>query len=145
MQHVTYFPTSDPVITIGTYAIYLLITLAVTVWVGGTLYRNGRAFLVDAFAGNTGLADSVNHLLVVGFYLVNIGYVCFALKLSVRPDTVQTAIELLSEKLGTVLLVLGGMHFFNIYLFSRFRRSGLLSSMLPPVSPDVLGQEPKHA
>ena len=137
MNHVTYGPYADPRITIATYAIYVLITLAVTICVGGTLHKNGRAFLIDAFGGNAPLADSVNHLLIVGFYLVNIGYVSLALKLNVRPEDMQSAIELLSGKLGTVLLVLGGMHFLNIYLFSRFRRSGLLSSMLPPVTADV--------
>ena len=52
---------------------YLLISVAVTIWVARTLHKNGRIFLVDAFHGNEHLADSVNHLLVVGFYLVNVG------------------------------------------------------------------------
>lgn len=130
---------SDPLIAVITYGTYLIITLSVTIWVGGTLYKNGRAFLVDAFGGNSRLADSVNHLLLVGFYLINIGYVSMALRMRIRPHDLQSAIELLSGKLGTVLLVLGIMHFFNIYLFSRFRRSALLSEMLPPVSADEIG------
>lgn len=133
--------SANPTITIVTYCVYLAITLAITVWVGATLYKNGRAFLIDAFAGNENLADSVNHLLVVGFYLVNIGYVSLVLKLRVRPQDLQSAIELLSGKLGAVLLVLGGMHFLNIYLFSRFRRSAMLSTMLPPVLPNVAAKD----
>jgi hypothetical protein len=58
---------------IWTYLAYLLISVALTVWVARTLHRNGRIFLVDSFLGNEPLADSVNHLLVVGFYLINIG------------------------------------------------------------------------
>ena len=61
--------------TVITYSIYLVIALSVTVWVARTLHKNGRIFLVDCFRGNQELADSVNHLLVVGFYLVNIGFV----------------------------------------------------------------------
>ena len=79
-----------------------------TIWVARTLHRNGRIFLVDAFHGNEALADSVNHLLVVGFYLINIGYVTLALKSRQQPVDMQTAIELLSTKIGLVLLVLGG-------------------------------------
>jgi hypothetical protein len=124
------------IIIIVSYVVYLAITLAVTVWVGRTLSANGRAFLVDAF-GSTALADSVNHLLVVGFYLINVGYVCFVLKLDQRPEDVATAIEVLSSKLGLVLLVLGAMHFFNVFLFSRFRKSALLQNLLPPVTPDM--------
>jgi hypothetical protein len=111
-------------IIIALYGVYLAITLGVTVWVGRTLHANGKAFLVDTF-GSEQIADSVNHLLVVGFYLINIGYVCFVLKLQERPEDVASAIELLSAKLGLVLIVLGVMHFFNLLLFSRFRSAAL--------------------
>ncbi len=104
-----------------TYGIYLVVSIALTVWVARTLHHNGRVFLVDAFRGNEGLADSVNHLLVVGFYLINIGYVTLALKYGAKPGDVREAIEFLSTKVGLVLVVLGGMHFFNLFLFSRMR------------------------
>ena len=62
------------------YLTYLGISVAMTVWVARTLSRNGRVFLVDAFRGREDLADSINHLLVVGFYLINLGYVTLALR-----------------------------------------------------------------
>ena len=68
----------------------------------------------NAFLGNRELADSVNHLLVVGFYLINVGFVSLALKYGDKPTDLETAIESLSTKMGFVLLVLGGMHFFNL-------------------------------
>src|SRR5437667_5124765 len=103
----------DQTVTVWTYLLYLAISVALTIWVARTLHKNGRIFLVDAFLGNEALADSVNHLLVVGFYLINIGYVSLALKSGVKPLTLVEMIEFLSTKVGTVLLVLGGMHFFN--------------------------------
>ena len=117
------------------YLLYLVITLAVTIWVGNTLHKNGRAFLVDAFQGNDSLADSVNHLLVVGFYLVNVGYVCFVLTMARHPENFPQAIELLSKKLGGVLIMLGLMHFFNIYLFNRYRNGALLKHAANPAQP----------
>lgn len=108
-----------------TYALYLLISIGLTVWVARTLHRNGRVFLVEAFSGNEELADSINHLLVVGFYLVNIGYVTLALRLRFGaevPVDVQGAIEFLSFKVGLVLIALGVMHFGNLWMFSRYRR-----------------------
>jgi len=66
------------------YLIYLAASAMVTVYVGRTLYRRGRAFLVSVFK-EEGLADSVNHLLVVGFYLVNFGAVAIAVLFSVLP------------------------------------------------------------
>ena len=124
-------------IEIVTYLLYLAISIALTVWVAHTLHKNGRIFLVDVFHGNEPLADSVNHLLVVGFYLINLGYVSLALKLGYTVATTQEGIEALSVKVGMVLLVLGGMHFFNLFIFSRMRRRTTMRNGAPPVYPDA--------
>ena len=120
---------------VWSYLVYVGMSVALTVWVARTLHRNGRIFLVDAFHGDETLADSVNHLLVVGFYLINIGYVSLALRYGARPVDLQTAIELLSTKVGLVLLVLGGMHFMNMLVFSRLRRRGLRELRPAPGAP----------
>jgi len=123
-------------IGLSTYLIYLALSIALTVWVGRTLHKNGRVFLVDVFHGNEALADSVNHLLVVGFYLINFGYVSLALKLGYAIETAEQSVEALSVKIGMVLLVLGGMHLFNLFVFSRMRRRAT-SHHAPPVGPDA--------
>src|SRR5215813_3831089 len=105
-----------------TYPLYLAISIAVTVWVARSLSRNGRVFLVDSFGGHEQLADSINHLLVVGFYLINIGYVTLALRYGEKPTDVTGAMEYLSSKVGLVLVVLGAMHFFNMYAILKLRR-----------------------
>jgi len=120
------------------YFVYLVISLTVTVWVARTLHKRGRIFLIDAFHGQEELADSVNHLLVVGFYLINVGYVAFELHAYQDPVNLRQAIEMVSDKLGIVLLVLGLMHFFNLFVFSRIRRRARQSSMPPPFPPDAL-------
>jgi len=123
-------------VKVVTYLVYLAISIGLTVWVARTLYRNGRSFLVDAFHDNEALADSVNHLLVVGFYLINIGYVTLALKYGDKPLNLQQSIEFLSTKVGLVLLVLGGMHFINLRVFSNMRkRAQLKNHVRPPVAP----------
>jgi hypothetical protein len=121
---------------VGAYAAYLTISIGVTIWVARTLMKNGRVFLIDTFLENVALADSVNHLLVVGFYLINAGYVTLALKYGARPTDLPEAIESLSTKVGLVLLVLGAMHFFNLYIFSKLRRRALIRSQKPPVLPE---------
>jgi len=126
---------------IGCYVSYLIISLAVTVWVAHTLHNNGRVFLVDAFHGNEALADSVNHLLVVGFYLINLGYVALYLKAGENLDSLRQAIEIVSDKIGIVLLVLGVMHFFNLFVFSRLRKRSQMdvNPNLPSAWPLVQG------
>src|ERR1051326_990671 len=122
-----------------TYLVYLLISVTLTIWVARTLHKRGAIFVVDAFHGSAELAASVNHLLVVGFYLINIGFVTLALKTTAQIANSRAAIELLSDKLGVVLLTLGGMHFFNLFVFSRIRAHGQHSGpRRPPVAPDAV-------
>jgi hypothetical protein len=119
---------------VTTYIAYLTISVALTIWVARTLHKNGRIFLVDSFLGNEKLADSVNHLLVVGFYLINIGYVSLALKYGSAAANPQEMMESLSTKVGLVLLVLGFMHFFNLFVFAKMRKRAL-SHRPPPLLP----------
>ena len=84
-------------LTVIAYVVYLLISVALTIWVARTLSRNGRIFLADVLQGNEKLADAVNHLLVVGFYLVNLGFV--ALYLS-QDDAVTDARAALRGAVG---------------------------------------------
>src|SRR5688572_33457983 len=120
----------EPIVV--TYAAYIVISVLLTIWVARTLHKNGRVFLVEVFGGDESLADSVNHLLVVGFYLINFGYVSLALKIGINVETPRVAIEALSYKIGLVLLVLGGMHFFNLLIFQRIHRRPKFFRKVPP-------------
>jgi hypothetical protein len=136
-----------------TYLLYLAVSVTLTVWVARKWRRNGRAFLVDVFHGNESLADSVSQLLAAGFYLINLGYVSLALKLGYDVADLQGAIEALSRKVGTVLVALGGMHFFNLYVLSRIRRRSALACAPQPLhdgctiirEPDGAGRAPIHS
>lgn len=105
-----------------TYLIYLFITISLTVWVARTLFKNGKIFLIDIFHGNGALADSVNNLLLVGFYLINIGYAVYTLQVNYSINSLQELIESLSLKVGFIILILGAMHFFNLYIFFNLRK-----------------------
>ena len=119
-----------------TYTLYLLIAIPLTIWVAKTLHKNGRIFLVKCFHNDEEMADSVNHLLVVGFYLINIGFVALYLKVGQAVLDAQDVFETLAGKIGFVLLVLGTMHFFNIFLFTRTRKKRELANAAPPMIPD---------
>ncbi len=104
------------------YALYLVITIAITIWVARTLSKNGVVFLIQCFGQNEVLARSTNHLLVVGFYLVNIGFITLTLSLGNEPTTLTGAIRFLSGKVGLAVVVLGAMHFFNMGAVAQFGR-----------------------
>ncbi|WUD73608.1 hypothetical protein OG937_18920 [Streptomyces sp. NBC_00510] len=123
-------------LTVVAYVIYLLVSVALTVWVARTLSRAGKVFLEDVLHGNEKLADAVNHLLVVGFYLVNLGFVALYLKNADQVGNARELFEALSVKLGVVLLVLGVLHLCNVYVLNKIRRRGVMDrEQIPPVRP----------
>jgi hypothetical protein len=117
------------------YLAYLTISIGLTIWVATTLSRNGLVFLEDVFADGK-LARAVNQLLVMGFYLLNLGFVTVAMRSSESVPTASRALETLSWKIGFVLLVLGVLHFFNVFALNRYRRGRLRQqSGRPPLAP----------
>ena len=122
--------------TVITYIGYLTVAVPLTIWVAKTLHKNGRVFLLRSMRGDESVTDSINHLLVVGFYLVNLGFVSLYLKLNREVAEISGVFEALSAKLGIVMLILGGMHFFNIWLFNKMGRE-----KEPPKPPEL----PKYA
>jgi hypothetical protein len=103
------------------YFIYIAVSAWLTVWVGNTLRRNGRPFLVAVFKED-GLADSVNRLLVVGFYLVNFGAAALLINAGGAPASIADMIQETVTRIGVVLLVLGFMHFNNLLVLHLIRR-----------------------
>ncbi|MEV8534979.1 hypothetical protein [Streptomyces sp. NPDC051211] len=123
-------------LTVVAYVIYLLVSVGLTIWVARTLSRNGRIFIASVLRGDEKLADAVNHLLVVGFYLVNLGFVTLYLKAAEAVADARTLFEALSVKLGVVLLVLGVMHLGNVWVLNKIRRRSLMErEQTPPVAP----------
>lgn len=115
-------------IVVGTYIAYLTISTAITVWVGSTLFRYGRVFLLKVFDGSAARADAVNRLLLVGFYLVNLAGVLFNLKACGLVTTPAQSVNFLTSKIGLVLSVIGLMHFFNLIVLGvAYRRSGQIA------------------
>jgi cytochrome c biogenesis protein CcdA len=114
------------------YLLYLPITIALTLWVGRSLFRHGHIFLVETFHGKTEIAEAVNKLLLVGFYLINIGYAVYTLQILETINNFQQVIEVLSIKIGVIILILGGMHFFNLFVFFQLRKRAHLEKRNNP-------------
>jgi hypothetical protein len=105
--------------TILAYSLYLVLAIGMTIWVAWTLSTNGKIYLIRCFGHDAELATSINHLLVVGFYLVNLGFIALALSGAGEVATYPAMMRLLGWYVGLAVLVLGGMHFFNMGLVTR--------------------------
>ena len=109
--------------TSATYLIYIIFSIVITVFVARTLSKNGVIYLEDGFNGNTHLAASVNHMLVVGFYLLNLGFALLRMKTNIAISNFEQMLAYLSSGLGFVLFALGIAHFFNMYVIYINRKS----------------------
>ncbi len=107
------------------YLLYLVITVPLVVFVARTLHRHGAIFLREVFDGNESLAGAVNHLLVVGFYLLNLGYVSLFLRTDEAIAGGEGVLELVSKKVGVVAIILGAVHLANVWVFNVLRRNAV--------------------
>jgi len=102
------------------YAIYVAVAVGLTIWLARTLFRNGTVFLEDVFEGSPGLAQAVNHLLVVGFYMLSLGYALYILRGTGGMDAFD-ATQFLVNRLAVLLVSLAAIHFANVFVFWRIR------------------------
>lgn len=132
--------------TATSYFTYLAITVPLTIWVASTLSHNGRVFLEDVFGDNAALAEAINKLLVVGFYLLNVGFVLLYLRTGEVVSDLSSLMEVVSLKVGVVMVVLGLIHFTNVYVFNSIRRRVRMENLrTPPLPPQQFTHQPYPA
>lgn len=114
--------TDGPVVaeatTIGFYLIYAFVAVALVVFLARTLSRNGQIFLEEAFEREE-LAASINQLLVIGFYLLNLGYALLVYRVQTSYPTVIEAFNDLMTNIGVLLASLGALHLINMAVLWR--------------------------
>jgi hypothetical protein len=128
---------------IGVYMVYAGVAVGLTGWLARTLSRNGAVFLHDVFKDRPGLADAVNRLLVVGFYMLNLGYGFYILRAGGGLDALSS-VQYLINRLAVLLVSLAVIHFINVAVFWRIRGHGEQRHLPVPIAPQVVVQsQPK--
>lgn len=119
------------------YVAYAAVAIGLTAFLARTLYRNGGVFLRDVFGERAAIADAVNRLLVIGFYMFNLGYAFYAFNASRGLDA-YAAMQFFVNRVGGLLLVLAVMHLVNVLIFWRIRIHREQRELPPPVVPQTL-------
>ena len=118
-----------------TYLLYIGISLSMTFWVGHTLNRNGHVFLMENYSDNVGLAKAINSMLLVGFYMINIGFISYTLKITgANPVNYAQVLEFLSVKVGFIAIVLGVMHFALMFALQQYSHSRIKPKISNPLA-----------
>jgi hypothetical protein len=104
------------------YLIYLPVVIILTWYVAHTLFKNSKAFMLDIFNGKAEIAIATNKMFETGFYLLNLGFAFWVMKIVDDIAATRGMLEVLSAKIGGYCIYLGISLFFNLYLFFRGRR-----------------------
>ena len=107
---------------ISVYMVFIALMVFIIGYVGKYFYNNGRIFIIHLLKGNVPMADGINRLLLVGYYLVNIGYAFLKLKHWPRINNMAAWLSSLATHMAILILILACLHYFNmlaIYLLSK--------------------------
>ncbi|RYF80315.1 MAG: hypothetical protein EON98_13590 [Chitinophagaceae bacterium] len=107
---------------VGAYIIYLLSMVFIIGYVGRYFYTNGRIFILTLLNGNATLTDHINKLLLVAYYLFNIGYTFLKLKQWQKITSIEALLSSLASNMGVLILILAFTHYLNmlvIYFLSK--------------------------
>src|SRR6478672_4977328 len=114
-EHVQLGATMDWIT--ASYLTYLAVTVPLTIWVARTLSTNGQVFLEDVFTDN-------------------VRFVLLYLRTGDTADGLPSLVEVVSVKVGVVMIVLGLIHFTNVYVFNAIRRRVRMEALrTPPLPP----------
>ncbi|MGH8927733.1 MAG: hypothetical protein ACRDWH_05245 [Acidimicrobiia bacterium] len=128
---------AEPGYAIAVYAVYAVAAVGLTIWLARTLFRSGAVFLEDVFVDRPGLAEAVNRLLVVGFYMLNLGYALYIIRTEPSLDAFG-AVRTLVNRLALLLVTLAAIHFVNVGLFWKIRTRREERHLPPPIAPQVM-------
>jgi hypothetical protein len=98
------------------YLIYGCITIYIIYWVGKLFHRNGRIYILRLFHQNEAVTDTTNNILLIAYYLFNIGYAVAQFSFWEKVSDVETMIATISAKTGVLVTILAVTHYCNLYL-----------------------------
>ena len=105
------------------YLLYLPASFYITVVVGRSLYTAGNDYLEACFEGHSELAHTCNRFLLLGYYLVNLGYATISVSFWNSVSNPVHLAEELSLRLGMLIAGLACLHYFNLYAILKFRNA----------------------
>ncbi len=88
--------------------------------IGHQFYTNGKFYLETIFKADLHLVDSMNKLLLVCYYLFNLGYIALSIQDWVIIQSLPELIDIIAEKSGSIILLLGLMHYLNLWWLSHY-------------------------
>ncbi len=108
------------------YFIYFTLTIPVIVFVGWKCYKIGKIYLLDVLKDDE-ICNSVNKLLLIGYYLLNLGYIAISISSWGNINTFSEIIEIVFTKISVILMLIALFHYINIAAL-YFLRNQIIST-----------------
>ena len=100
------------------YGLYLPITFYITILVGRELHKAGKYFVCEMIRHDKAFANAVNNSLLIGYYLINLGYVTIMISSWQEITCFTSLLITLCDKIGIILITLGFIHFMNMLVLT---------------------------
>lgn len=101
---------------VAAYIVYLILTIFIIVYVGKLFYRNGRIFILALLKDDAGMTDYLNNILLIAYYLFNIGYAFVKLRFWTKIVNFEMLIASISSNMGILIFILAFTHYMNMLL-----------------------------
>ena len=108
---------------LAAYFIYLVMTIFIIVFVGRYFYRNGRIFILSLMKDDAVTTDHLNNILLVAYYLFNIGYAFVKLRFWQKIDNPDMLVSSIANNLSILIFILASTHYMNMILIWYLSRS----------------------
>jgi len=102
------------------YLVYLCITSIVVVRVGKTCYTNGNIYVSQLIPEHEDICKKTNNVLLVGYYLLNLGYCATTLISWEQILSVDQMVEVISIKTASIITLISILHYINIFLITKY-------------------------
>lgn len=102
------------------YVIYLLITTFIIINVGKICYRNGNIYVAQLIPEHEDLCQKTNQVLLIGYYLLNLGYCAMTLISWDKIISYSQLVEVISIKTAIIVCIIAILHYFNIYIITKY-------------------------
>ena len=105
------------------YIVYLIMTIFMIVFVGRLFYRNGRVFILSLMKDDSATTDHLNNILLVAYYLFNIGYAFMKLRFWQKVGNLEILISSIANNMSVLIFILATTHYMNMLLIWYLSRS----------------------
>ena len=102
------------------YIIFLTVIIFIIIVVGRLCYRNGNVYVSALLPGHENLCYRVNKMLLLGYYLLNIGYAAMTIVNWETVTSLPQLIELIAFRLALIIGILSVLHYTNIFLLTKY-------------------------